>query len=527
MQAAPRAPRRPGRTPAGPRARLVAIAAILAGIAAAGCRREARIDFGGDTGPRPVRLMYPDVRTIVRRVGQPSFIESYERTSVYPKMTAYIEKWIVDIGDKVKKGDVLATLFVPEIVEDHKTKQATVGLDRERIAVAREAVDVAKADLGAARSRLVEARALLGKFQATVDRWAVQVRRLQVEVDKGDLDPKILDEATDQLRASTASRDEARAAISRAEADVAAREASLGRAEVQVKVAEAALAVAQSDERRMAAWVGYLTLTAPFDGVITVRNANTFDFVLPATGDPTAMYLSPDISNKGAAPIYVVDRTDVVRVFADIPEQDADYVKAGSPASVQVRAFRERPIAGKVTRTSWALNFKSRTLRAEVDLPNPGGELLPNMYAYVEISIERPGVRALPASALTYSGEAAYCWLYRDGKAVRTELQTGVSDGQWIEVTDRRISASAEGTEDWKPIDGSERVILGDPSSLTEGTPVEVVSAKEGARIAADSPTPRIAPTHAVPHQAADPPGPPPPTRPTGPAPATKSGSRP
>ena len=71
-------------------------------------------------------------------VGQPSFTQSYERSSVYPKMNAYILKWIVDIGDKVKKGDVLATLFVPELVADHETKKATVVLDRERIALAKE-----------------------------------------------------------------------------------------------------------------------------------------------------------------------------------------------------------------------------------------------------------------------------------------------------------------------------------------------------------------------------------------------------
>ncbi len=59
-----------------------------------------------------------DQRTIVRVVGQPSFIEAYERTSVFPKLSAYIQKWIVDIGDRVKKGDILATLFVPELVED-------------------------------------------------------------------------------------------------------------------------------------------------------------------------------------------------------------------------------------------------------------------------------------------------------------------------------------------------------------------------------------------------------------------------
>ena len=69
----------------------------------------------------------------MRIVGQPSFIESYERSSVYPKMSAYIEKWNVDIGDRVKKGQTLATLFVPELVEDFGTKKATVKLDDQRI----------------------------------------------------------------------------------------------------------------------------------------------------------------------------------------------------------------------------------------------------------------------------------------------------------------------------------------------------------------------------------------------------------
>ena len=189
----------------------------------------------------------------------------------------------------------------------------------------------------------------------------------------------------------------------------------------------------------------YLTLTAPFDGVITARNANTFDFVLPTTGDPTANYRSPDLSPSGAAaPIYVVDRTDIVRIFVDIPEQDANYVHIGTKATVLAKAYRDEPIPATVTRTSWALNIKSRTLRAEIDLPNPGSQLLPGMYAYVKVIIERPGVRALPEAALTYSGDKAYCWTHEDGHAVRTEVQTGVSDGEWIEVTNRQVPAARQ-----------------------------------------------------------------------------------
>ena len=196
----------------------------------------------------------------------------------------------------------------------------------------------------------------------------------------------------------------------------------------------------------MKAWVGYLTLPAPFDGVIVERNANTFDFVLPTAGDPSADNRAPHLSPSGqAAPIYVVDRTDIVRIFVDIPEQDANYVKIGTKATVLAKAYRDQTIAGTVTRTSWALNVKSRTLRAEIDLPNPNSQLLPGMYAYAKVIIERPGVRALPITAITYSGEKAYCWTYQDGHAVKAEVQTGITDGTWIEVTNLQVPAVATG----------------------------------------------------------------------------------
>ena len=129
-------------------------------------------------------MVQPQVRNIVRVVGQPSFIEAYERTSIYPKPTAYIEKWIVDIGDKVKKGEVLATLFVPELVEDHETKGAPSCSISERIALAEEVVEVAKADVKAAAARLKEAEAILDKYEAEVERWDSEVKRLQREVDR-------------------------------------------------------------------------------------------------------------------------------------------------------------------------------------------------------------------------------------------------------------------------------------------------------------------------------------------------------
>jgi hypothetical protein len=165
---------------------------------------------------------------------------------------------------------------------------------------------------------------------------------------------------------------------------------------------------------------------------------------------------------------------------------------------------------------------QSRTLRAEIDLPNTGGnlipddlpattrqalaqvklpetntEILPGMYAYGRVTIERPQVRALPAAALTHVGDQSFYWSCENGKAVRVEVQTGVSDGEWIEIASRRVrapavvdlqKANAEATPEvaadklppvfgadaeWAPLDGSENVIVSDLSSLTEGAAVE------------------------------------------------------
>lgn len=460
---------------------------LLAALVAPGCGHEEKTEYTSVSKPPTVQLIQPQRRKIVRVVGQPSFIESYEHTSIYPKLVGYIEKWNVDIGDRVKKGDVLATLFVPELVEDFGTKKATVKLDEERVDLALKVVEVARADVKAAEARLAEAKAILAKYQSEVDRWDTEVKRLENEVKRGVVDPQILLESTNQWRSSIAARDAAKATILKAEAELLSRKAALAKAEVDVSVARADLAVAISEAKRIEAWVGYITLTAPFDGVVVERTANTGDFVMPASGDPSAMPRIPHLSPGGtAAPIYVVDRTDIVRIFVDIPERDANYVHAGTKASVLVQAYRDEPIPGTVTRASWALNPKSRTLRAEIDLSNPGSQLLPGMYAYAKVIIERPGVRALPVSALTHSGDKTFCWMYKDGHAVRTEVQTGVGDGEWIEVSNCQNPQASDRERSWAPITGSEKVILGDLSTLADGQPVEVALSSEGTKVAED-----------------------------------------
>lgn len=128
------------------------------------------------------------------------------------------------------------------------------------------------------------------------------------------------------------------------------------------------------------------------------------------------------------------------------------------------------------------LDIQSRTLRAEIDLKNPESQILPGMYAYAKVTIERPGVRTLPVSALMHLGdktilqvgERSFCWMYENGHAKRIEVETGVSDGEWIEVTNRHVKSSSAEEEDWTPIESTDQVLMGSKlSTLTEGTQVK------------------------------------------------------
>ncbi len=211
----------------------------------------------GQSAPS-VQLIHPPVRKIVREVGQPSFIEAYQTTPIYPKLAGTIEKPIADIGDTVKKGDLLATLYMPEPADELQARKAAVKRDEERLDLARKMAEVADANVKAARARLAEARAILVKYQAEVDRWDTEVKRLDREVKRGVVDPQILRESDHQRKASVAAREAARATIASAEAEVLASEASLAKAKVDVRMAEADLAVARSEMKRIEEWTGHL-----------------------------------------------------------------------------------------------------------------------------------------------------------------------------------------------------------------------------------------------------------------------------
>lgn len=439
-------------------------------LGALGCGKE---DPGAPlpSGPR-MSAVHPARRTIRRSVGQPAFINAYEETSIYPKIAGYIEKWSVDIGDPIKPNQALATLFVPELSAEYEQKKAQVAEDDVAIDVARELVKVAEQDLLVATAGVKQAEANLGSYQSEVDRWTSEVNRLTGLAAKNVVDKQILDESQKQLKSNIAKRDAAHASIAAAQATEAARRVAVEKARVDVRVAEAKAQVSRADEKRFAALVSYTSLTAPYEGVVVVRNANTGDFVQPAGGDKSVEQSAVGRSESRGDPVYIVARTDLVRIFIDVPEVDANHVVKGTPAVIQVQSLGGAELKGAVTRTSWALNVRSRTLRAEVDLPNPDKRLLPGMYAFARVLIDRPDVMTVPSSSIVEQGNQTFCYLLKDGKAVKTLVQAAVSDGEWTEVSNKQQG------ENWVPFDGHEEVLVGDLSEVIDGQPIKIASAR-------------------------------------------------
>jgi multidrug efflux pump subunit AcrA (membrane-fusion protein) len=414
-----------------------------------------------------VTIFHPERQTIRRAISQPGYIQAFEQTPLFSKIPGYVQKLNADIGDRVSKGDVLALLWVPEMEVDVTQKQALVDQAGAEVKQAREGLLVAEADFQSAEARIQAVVASRLRAEAQAQRSQSQYDRFKKAGRQGTLGQEDVEEMRLGSETSKAALQEAEAQVRSAQAERDANRARREMARAGVGVAEARLAVAKANHEQSKTMLEYRRVTAPFDGVVTQRQVDTGHFVQPATGP------------HGEA-LFVVMRTDVMRIRVEVPEADADWVNPGAAARIRVQALKSYEVAGQVTRTSWSLNPTARTLLAEFDVSDAGGKLRPGMYAYATITAERPQVWTLPASAVVTEGDVTqgyqtYAYFLKDGKAWRTPLEVGARDPQRVEVLKRQTRpTSPSEPARWEAITGQEEVVSGNVSGLSDGQPVAV-----------------------------------------------------
>jgi RND family efflux transporter MFP subunit len=427
----------------------LATAAVLL-AASAGCERTSEGKARPEERHAPiarVEVVRPERQTVRRSVGEPGQVVAFETTAIHAKIPGYVKGWTVNIGDAVKKGQVLAELSVPELEAEFRQKRAAVEQAVARHKQAEASVKVAEADIDGAGAKLAEVRAGVSRAQADLDRWQAEYRRVEGLFQARAQTGSLVDETRNKLRSSESARAEIDAQVKTAEVALEQSRAALERARSDVGAAAAAIEADKEDAGRVGAMLGYTKIAAPFDGIVTRRNIDTGQLTRPGSDSD---------------PLYILARSDVVTFIVDVPEVFAAELNPGDPATFELQAMKGKAVAGKVTRTSWALDPRTRTLRVEVDVPNPGGKLRPGLYAYATIVVEEhPDVLTVPATAVVREKDKAYCVLVNAGKAVLRPVEVGLSDGTKAEVV--------------SGLDGNETVVKANSASLTDGQPIEPI----------------------------------------------------
>jgi len=183
--------------------------------------------------------------------------------------------------------------------------------------------------------------------------------------------------------------------------------------------------VAQAKLQRTQTLLQYARLVAPFSGVVTARFVDAGAFIPAATSGTPA---------QSAAVVTLMDFSRL-RVQVFVPESEAPFITKGTPAQVVVEEAPGKVFPGSVTRCANALDEVTKTMLAEIEMPNPSGALRPGIYASVKLEAERKHDALLvPVQALLIEKAGASVFTVADGKARKTPVQPGFNDGANVEI---------------------------------------------------------------------------------------------
>jgi RND family efflux transporter MFP subunit len=336
-------------------------------------------------------------------------LEPYYEVDVMAKEAGYIRHMLVDIGDHVKAGQLICVLEIPELQDDLQRAKADV-----QTATAEQAA--AEQD----RKRAVAAGAIA---------HLSYTRILDVSKKEPGLVP--LQEV-----------DVAHSRDLEAEAQVASIEQNIQAYVSRLQAAKAAL-------QHETALVEYTRIVSPLNGVITQRNASD-----------GAMIQSGTSSNTQAMPVVHVAEDDILRLMLPVPETYVGIIHNGESVTVTVPALG-RTLPGKVTRFADRVQASTRTMTAEVDLKNTKLDLIPGMYAQVQLNLaDAPNAIAIPVGALDSTGGGNRVYTVDPaGKVHIRTVATGIQSPQFVQVL--------------SGIQPGEIVILGSHSGLQDGARVQ------------------------------------------------------
>lgn len=333
---------------------------------------------------------------------------AYQAVDVHAKVAGYIRQIYVDVGDKVKCGQVLAELEVPEL--NAQVKGAEAAIERSKDSIQRAGSDVERASSSytayhAAYTRLKQAS----------------------EARPGLIAEQELDDSLARDKESEAQLSSLRAALSEAKSQ---------------------LLIAEAERNRLDAMQAYSHIAAPFAGVVTKRYADVGSLIQAGTA-----------SNTQAMPVVQLGEWTRLRLVVPVPESAVPQLRLGSTVDVRVPALN-RTFQGRVARYADSLNEETRTMHTEIDMDNPDGKVLDGMYAETTIVLnKKENVLTIPVQAVERHGATAkVLTVDAQGRIREHAITLGVESSDRVEILG--------GLRD------DDRVVVGNRSEFRDGEKV-------------------------------------------------------
>ena len=386
---------------------------------------ESKAAAGAREQPIPsVEVVRPKPGGIARTIQQPATIHAFESVDLYAMVSGYLKAQEVDIGSRIKKGEVLAEIYVPRDTKSVEEAASLVEQARAQVLQAEARIKVAEAQREAAAAAAKVAESELDRLTARRQFAEKQFARVGGLVAERAATALLADEQKSDLQAATAAERTGSSEILSAKAKILAAEAAIDQAKADAVASQASVGVAQAHLDRLKINLQYAKIVAPFDGVVTHRSFH-----------PMALIRSA-VEGGQQSPLLTVKRTDLMRVIVLVPDRDVVLTNVGDQAVVSVDALDGQSFTGTLARVARAEDAE-RMMRVEIDLPNPKDLLFDGMYGKAIITLGRDAKSfAVPASAVVehmgHSGGAVF--VVRDGIARRTEIKIGGDNGTQAEI---------------------------------------------------------------------------------------------
>lgn len=324
--------------------------------------------------PIPTALVMPATRgNLASTLTVAGQFQAYQEVELHAKVSGYIRRINVDIGDHVRTGEVIATLEVPELNAQVAASQAAIRHNQAEIERAKSQVELAEASYAAihvGKTRLAEV--------------AKQRPGLIAEQELDDSLAKDLD----------------------AQAKINAAKSALSAAKEQLDVSRA-------ESQRVTAMQDYSVVTAPFTGVVTMRYADVGSLIQAGTA-----------SNTQSMPVVKVAQSDLLRLRMPVPEKDVPYIQVGGNVQVNVQATG-RSFTGKIVRFTRELDVSTRTMLVEVDVPNVDEALSTGMFAETSIVLQQQvNALSVPESAVMKNERQPYVLIVNADNKVEKKVVT-------------------------------------------------------------------------------------------------------